>query len=883
MSTIRMFLLTFFIWLFGHYVHASSEQPAPITLINKSDWSSFVVNDKAAKLSGHVAESKNILSDPNIAQYSIEFDETYKLLLQTEYDRQYEVALPMPNGDFIILVIAPSYIMSPALGQKYSSIRTFEALPANGENRNASIIVSPNGLYAQYEINGERYYIDSVSSDKPDQMTVYKTEALQRSSHSIRERSTQSFAPSLSVTPDQGNELLAALEEPRLYRLAMSASAEYTKFHGGTKVDGLAAIVALVARINQVFKTDMNIVFQLVDNNDAIIFEDEDSDPFYNDSFDVEVNQQVIDDTIGFDNYDIGHVVNTGGGGFALIRSVCSEFKAQGVTGSDVPVNDPFWIDYVAHEFGHQFGAFHTFSGLDGSCDEFTVSPISAYEVGSGSTIMSYAGICFTQNVTQFVHDNFHIRSIGEMADFLLNDIGSNCATILNDDNTAPVVDAGADIVIPANTPFTLTGSAQDEDITSLTYSWEQYDLANLDEPDNTKFGPLFRAFSPTSSSSRTFPQMSDILSGMSTFGERLPDVERDMTFRLTVRDGTGGIAQDLMRVTVAGGPGFTVTLPEAAELWSESQQTFQWEAANTALIPVSCPEVDILLSTDGGGTFGTIVAKNTANDGVETVYLPRLISQEARVMVRCSDNRFFAVNNGAFSLDIADKMPVFIMQSDLVTQEDTIFDVEQNDLTFEAPLSVDELTILSGDDYVVNDNRVAPNMNFNGVLNVNLVAIRGSAQSEPFMIEVIVTPVNDAPVANDDTLTITEDDSPILIDVVSNDQDVDGDTLTITDFNYSGGSEVAIEGNALLYTVTQGFIGQDEIIYTIEDGNGGVASATLRVTVNEVTSPAPIQGESGSSGGAWHFYTLWLILVMICLRRLTGLKRICTVKSYEL
>ena len=213
------------------------------------------------------------------------------------------------------------------------------------------------------------------------------------------------------------------------------------------------------------------------------------------------------------------------------------------------PFGDPYDIDYVAHEMGHQFGAYHTFNATTSSCSG-NRSAETAVEPGSGITIMSYAGICgTTNNLAVNSIPYFHAVSMDEINTYTTNENGATCATLIATGNTAPVVNAGNDFIIPKSTFFSLTGTASDANNDALTYSWEQMDTGpagNWNSP--TGDAPLFRSFAPVSIGTRYFPQLSDQVRNVTTMGEILPSYGRTMNFRLTARDnraGGGGVCYD--------------------------------------------------------------------------------------------------------------------------------------------------------------------------------------------------------------------------------------------------------------------------------------------------------------------------------------------------
>jgi hypothetical protein len=366
-------------------------------------------------------------------------------------------------------------------------------------------------------------------------------------------------------------------------------------------------------------------------------------------------NQSNIDAVIGSANYDIGHVFSTGGGGVAGLGVVgVGGQKARGVTGSPAPVNDPFVIDYVAHEMGHQFGANHTFNGDSGSCAGGNRNGSTAYEPGSGSTIMAYAGICGNDNLQANSDAYFHFISFEEIRSYVSAGAGFNSATKINTGNAVPTVEAGINYTIPDQTPFFLTAVGSDANASDvLSYNWEQRDLGpqrDLSLPDNGS-GPLFRSYNSTTSPTRYFPQLSSVLNNTSSVQEKLPLTNRTMNFRVTVRDnrsGGGGVNNDNMSITVVNsGTGFALTSQNTATNWTgNSVQNLTWDVAGTNTGSINTPFVDILFSSNGGASFDTVIASAVPNDGSQDIIVPNIGTSQGRIMLRGTGNIFFDINN---------------------------------------------------------------------------------------------------------------------------------------------------------------------------------------------------------------------------------------------
>lgn len=571
------------------------------------------------------------------------------------------ISFPNPQGNLDSYRIFESPVMDAALAAKYPGIKSYIGKGIEDPTATINFTVTLFGLHTMtLSAKTGTSYIDTYTKDLNNYI-VYSRDGL--TTNRTFSCMTEDDHELVSGKMIQDASLaLASDGKYRVFRLAMACTIEYAAYHvnaaglsTGTLTQKKAAVLAAMNvtmnRINGLYERDMAIHMNLVANNDAIIFID--SDNFTNSDGNTLINesQTVIDANIGLSNYDIGHTVSTGGGGIAQLNSPCTNSKARGITGSPAPVGDPFDIDYVAHEMGHQFGATHTFNGLGGNCTTSTRSNATAVEPGSGNTIMGYAGICPGVDVQNNSDAHFHAVSIAQMQTFV-NGAGS-CAVTTNNGNVAPVVNAGADYTIPYGTAFILKGSATDTAGESLTYCWEQTDTQISTQPPvaTATTGPNFRSFPPSSNPNRYIPRFQDVLAGnLVPTWEVVPNIARTMNFALTVRDNKtpngGQTNRDNMVVTFANTGPFRITSPSTADVsWTQgSSQTVTWDVAGTTANGINTANVNILLSTDDGATFTTLVA-NTPNDGSQIITVPNIASPKCRIMIEAVGNIFYALS----------------------------------------------------------------------------------------------------------------------------------------------------------------------------------------------------------------------------------------------
>ena len=581
--------------------------------------------------------------------------------------RRSSVIVSFPNADGVLeqFKIQESSNMDAALASRYPNIKSYIGQGIENPTAKIYISISPLGLQTM-TIYGDKSatFIEPYTTDL-NTYAVYKKANKQANLTKFECRLIQNIQEDvigdgalLRPNADDGNL--------RNFRLAMSVTGEYTTYFGGTKALALAAINNTMTRVNGVFENDFGIRMNLIANNDLVIYTNATTDPYSaatagsGGAWNQEL-QTTLTNTIGSANYDVGHLFGASGGGgnAGCIGCVCKNptatvplGKGSGFTSPNngIPSGDTFDIDYVAHELGHQFGGNHTFT----FSNEGTIAQV---EPGSGSTIMGYAGITGATDVQANSDPFFHAVSIQQITNYVKT---TTCQTSTITGNAIPTANAGLDYTIPKGTAFKLSGTGTDANGDVLTYQWEQMDkgTATTTNPKVTATtGPAFRSFTPQNNGDRYFPRLATTQAGLTSWTwEALPNVARTLNFRFTVRDNrVGGPANNsddmIVTVNATAGP-FTVSAPNTAVSYvGGSTQTVTWAVAGTTANGVNAANVDILLSTDGGNTYPTVLLAATPNDGTQSVTIPNTPGTTNRIMVRGTGHIFFDISNVNFTI----------------------------------------------------------------------------------------------------------------------------------------------------------------------------------------------------------------------------------------
>ena len=608
---------------------------------------------------------------------------TFEIALEKEGElsaKKQPLLLYFPNEENALepFNLSSVSLFSSEAAKQYPQIKAYRGISTTRLGVSIRITISPQGISGTMRTPSGMLFLQPKKEDQGKHIYYQRKDALDQTDVlPFCTTDLEKIAPkreNSSTTQKATSITTGAL---KTYRFAVAGTAEYTAFwgdnddtNGTNQEDALAAVANTVNRMNEVLEVDLGVRLELV-TTASLLYTDTTTDPFTG-NFNDEI-QETLTAEVGEANYDIGHLFHRGSanGDAGSVGNVCQNgqkgsafsshpFTATNGSGGNF-LSDYFDIDYVIHEVGHQFGALHTFAH---NTEGYDVNS----EPGSGSTIMSYAGIVNGQNMQRHSDPYFHYHSIQNIKDYLA---GYSCQSTLATTNQIPQVEAGQNYTIPKGTAYTLTAVATDTD--SLTYCWEQLDSGVVRSEDfgpNLLTGSTNRSLLPTTSSKRTIPRMMSVLAGNltetnPTIGsgwETVSLVERDLRWGITVRDrdqanpsGVGFSAQDSMTISVEGdaGPFVVRSQDQSSVQWlSGSNERIVWDVANTNQAPINTTSVSVYLSLDGGATFPHLLANSIPNNGSAFIIVPGNTSTtQARIKIQADNNIYFAVNSTNFSI----------------------------------------------------------------------------------------------------------------------------------------------------------------------------------------------------------------------------------------
>lgn len=614
-------------------------------------------------------------------------------------DGEVELPLPMPDGSIVRFQIVEAPVLAPELAAKYPEIRTYAGRSSDESGATMRGMISRRGFEA-FVLRTDGLVSIRPAGDGQGDLAGAESYV------SVDEQLAQSEAPRIRcevrddgsiASPDAvwrknlENGAVSIGGALRTYRLALGATWEYAeRFGGGTVAGTVAAMASLLNRANAIYERELAIRFLLVDAPSLIHSTEQGfsaaTDPFTVGNANANLprfGQLML--SFGGERYDVGHLLDWGASGVANVGVACRNplfagelFKALGVSALSHDLGEKGNLNLFVHELGHQFGAKHSFNGTASACGfNGERAPDAAFEPGSGSTIMSYGGLCGSDDLTSYASGSirFHFGSVAQILSYV--ETVGGCFNPLGTSNIPPVVDGGPDYVIPRQTPFELRATGTDGDSgdrPALTYVWDQIDpglaqpnppYTDRDDPPETT-RPLFRSYEPSSNGSRLFPGREYILnnanmppemSGGYRVAESLPTIGRVLNFGVMLRDnrsGGSGLSLDrvVLNVAASAGPFRISSLNNRTEWLAGTDLPILWEVASSDLSPVNCREVQISLSLDGGQTFPLILNPATPNDGQETVRLPAGKDiPRARIRVAAVGNIFFDINDADLNI----------------------------------------------------------------------------------------------------------------------------------------------------------------------------------------------------------------------------------------
>ena len=548
---------------------------------------------------------------------------------------QDSVLVSFPNGMSAFLRLQAAEVMPSSLQQRFPKIKVWKSTHKLFPQVDFRIL-KVNNEWEIYAIKGDS--ITKLISKKEGIWDVEVDDDFLESVKCFTSTSNKSQLQNKSLTISSNDSL-------SIFRLALSATGEFTDFHGGDISKVLAVMLKMVNLVNAVFERDLRVRFVLIDRTDDLIFQFANADPFTGGNESSE-NQQLLDLIIGDVNYDIGHVL---GGlqtvSIGKIGSVCQKGeKGRGVSTALVPDGIYFTFDYFGHELAHQLGGNHTFNSVICNAQR---NPLTAWEPGSGMSILGYPGLCKSDNLGIHVLPRFHSGSVEEISNLLLSKAYQFCGVKVSKSNIKVSPLDIENTYLPRNTPFLL------HPLTSDSTSWFSWESIDLGEPMSlysiSGNSPNIKMTELKSTTFRSFPDIDSLVNLVDEPGVILADYERDMSLRLVRRFESNLVWQPFnLSVKANMGP-FTLVKPKKDVFYSADEPIqVEWLPANTFLPPLLADKVDVFLVDVANPDSLIFLKRNVPNLGKYSLFINENIKNATyKLGVKGTNKLFYNISYG--------------------------------------------------------------------------------------------------------------------------------------------------------------------------------------------------------------------------------------------
>lgn len=403
------------------------------------------------------------------------------------------------------------------------------------------------------------------------------------------------------------------------YRVALAFTAEFETQSGAVAPQLRVEHIRnqLRTTVSDYLTREVGIRLELVNTLRWISTDDSYSNGAVLDDVLLAENQSVFDSWLGPNGYDIGLVI-TGSSGYRTHARVGSAavdgLAAHGAVGFPSTQSDvEDYAPALAHAIAHMFGATHTFGGASTACGA-AADFDTAVEPGAGDTLMGAAFHCNSGVMPEAAR--MHSVTLAQVLEHRNANVGSAIEFGFFD---SMVADAGADVTIPRNTPFEARGDVSGAWQPVVEYRWEQVDAGEW-AGATSMVGPLFASTQPTLSPLRAFPDHAQVQAGSLDPFEELPEVDRRITLRLTVRDPhllAPILASDDIAIDVVGAP-FRVLSPNGGGQQYRAGQIVRvtWDVGGSTVD-------EVRVSVVGGGDMTSFTSFVTENDGAFDLRMP--------------------------------------------------------------------------------------------------------------------------------------------------------------------------------------------------------------------------------------------------------------------